>query len=383
MTAVINAVPLSMLQIGLIASPSQTSGSDRYYFELLRALRAQGDQVRGVVLGDPSAIQNPIGDVESFAPEGSRAWRRWTGLRRVMPQLVRGSNIVVSHMAAHAFPVLDQIAARPLVVHFHGPWALEGRADGHGLAKFCLRQVQERSVYSRGARIIALSQAFADILERHYRVDPSIIRIVPGGVDLARFDTRESRAQARERLGWPLDRPVIATVRRLVPTKGIEQLIEAVAMVRAEVPDLFVGIAGTGPLAGDLQRLVHERGLDDTVKFAGYISDEQLPLLYRAADAFVVPTQALEGFGLVVVEALACGTPAIVTPVGGLPEAVRGLDPSLVLAGSSAEHIARGIADAMSGRVPLPSEKACIDYAHSFEWSNIARRVRAIYREVA
>jgi glycosyltransferase involved in cell wall biosynthesis len=238
-------------------------------------------------------------------------------------------------------------------------------------------------VYRRGARIIALSQAFADILERHYRVDPTIIRIVPGGVDLSRFATPESRAQARERLGWPLDRPVIATVGRLIPTKGIEQLIEAAAMIRAEVPDLFVGIAGTGPLAGDLQRLVHERGLDEVVKFVGYISDEQLPLFYRAADAFVVPTQALEGFGLVVVEALACGTPALVTPVGGLPEVVRDLDPGLVLAGTSAANIARGITDALLGRVPLPSEKACIDYTQSFAWQNIAARVHAIYGEVA
>ncbi len=372
-----------MLQIGLIASPSQTSGSDRYYFELLRSLRARGDRVRGVVLGDPYTIQNPVEDVESFAPEGSRAWRRWTGLRRVMPQLVRGSNIVVSHMAAHAFPVLDQICARPLVVHFHGPWALEGRADGVGLAKYCLRQIQERSVYQRGARIIALSQAFADILERHYRVNPSIIRIVPGGVDLARFATREPRAQARERLGWPRDRPTIATVRRLVPTKGIEQLIEAAALIRAEVPDLLVVIAGTGPLAGDLQRRVHERGLDEVVKFAGYISDEQLPLLYRAADTFVVPTQAFEGFGLVVVEALACGTPVLVTPVGGLPEVVRDLDPGLVLTGSGAADIARGVSDALSGRLRLPSEAACIDYAQSFSWKNIAARVHDIYREVA
>ncbi len=372
-----------MLQIGVTASARHISGSDRYYFALLRSLCAQGDRVHGVVLGDPNVVAHPVDGVESFAPEGSRALRRWAGLRRIVPRLVRDSQLIVSHLAAHAFPVLDQICARPLVVHFHGPWALEGRADGVGLAKYCLRQIQERSVYQRGARIIALSQAFADILERHYRVNPSIIRIVPGGVDLARFATREPRAQARERLGWPRDRPTIATVRRLVPTKGIEQLIEAAALIRAEVPDLVVVIAGSGSLAGDLQRLVHERGLDEVVKFTGYVSDEELPLLYRAADAFVVPTQAFEGFGLVVIEALACGTPVLVTPVGGLPEVVRDLDPGLVLTGSGAADIARGVSDALSGRLRLPSEAACIDYAQSFSWKNIAARVHAIYGEVA
>jgi glycosyltransferase involved in cell wall biosynthesis len=119
------------------------------------------------------------------------------------------------------------------------------------------------------------------------------------------------------------------------------------------------------------------------VHFAGHLSEEQLPLAYRAADCVVVPSVALEGFGLTVVEALACGTPALVTPVGGLPEVVRDLDPALVLEASTPDAIARGLAAALRGDVPLPDSDACVDYARRFGWQTIAAQVRDVYREVA
>ena len=374
---------LRTLQIGMTASRRHISGTDRYYLSLLRELPVHGVGVHGVVLGDPESIDDPVPGVESFAPEGATRWRRWSGLRRAVSRGVRESDLIVSHGAPHAFPAIDAIARRPLVVHFHGPWALEGRADGISRSKYFARRLQERTVYGRGLRFIVLSRAFGDVLQHEYGVDPAAVRVIPGGVDPARFATRMTRSDARAELGWPQDRPTIVTVRRLVPTKGIEELIDAVAAVRRDVPDLFVGIAGTGPLASDLLRRVEERGLGDAVTFAGHVSERMLPLLYRAADALVVPTQALEGFGLVVVEALACGTPALVTPVGGLPDVVRDLDPNLIFSGSGAADIARGIRDAFAGAIALPSDEACVAYAQRFAWPVIAARVRDVYREVA
>jgi glycosyltransferase involved in cell wall biosynthesis len=82
-------------------------------------------------------------------------------------------------------------------------------------------------------------------------------------------------------------------------------------------------------------------------------------------------------------ESLASGTPVLVTPVGGLPEAVRDLAPELILGGSEVADIAHGLRDALAGRVALPDEAACLAYAQRFAWPAIAARVADVYREVA
>ncbi|HYZ17524.1 MAG TPA: glycosyltransferase family 4 protein [Candidatus Acidoferrum sp.] len=373
---------LSVLQIGLIASATQTSGSDRYYFSLLRELAPLGVDVRGVVLGDPAAVEEPVPGVASFAPEGSRMVRRWLGLRRTVRPLLRGRNLVVSHWAAHAFPVLDQIRSRPLVVHFHNPWSLEGKAAGIDARRLALRWVQERAVYGSAARFIVLSRANREVLERTYGVPREKIRIVPGAADLRRFSATLSRREARERLGWALDRPTILVAARLVPAKGVGNLIAAIAQVRRAYPDVRLVVVGDGPLAGELRDQVRSSGLEDAVQFAGYLTDS-LPLAYRAADLCVVPSVAFESFGLVAAEALACGTPVLVTPVLGLPEVVSDLEPALVLEGSAPEQLAAGIRAALGGTSPLPDDEACARYAQRFAWPTIAQRVRDVYAEVA
>src|SRR5208283_2425871 len=133
-------------------------------------------------------------------------------------------------------------------------WALESRAEGGSRAKAFARYIVERRVYQAADRFIVLSEAFGDILQRAYRVPAERIRIVRGGVNLARFATPVPRREARERLGWPADRPIVTTVRRLVPSKGIEGLIDAAQAVRRAVPDVLVKILGTGPSFADLER---------------------------------------------------------------------------------------------------------------------------------
>ena len=124
------------------------------------------------------------------------------------------------------------------------------------------------------------------------------------------------------------------TVRRLARRMGLENFIDAVDQLRKKEPSILAVLAGTGPLANELAALVEQKQLQEHVKLAGFVPDADLPLAYRAADLSVVPSIALEGFGLIVLESLAAGTPVVVTPVGGLPEVVSGLFPELILEGS-------------------------------------------------
>jgi glycosyltransferase involved in cell wall biosynthesis len=103
--------------------------------------------------------------------------------------------------------------------------------------------------------------------------------------------------------------------------------------------------------------------------------------LYRAADLSVVPSVALEGFGLIAAESLAAGTPCLVTPVGGLPEIVAGICPDLVLADTRTSTLAEGIKAALRGELKLPDDASCRAYAEAnFAWPLIAERVAACYR---
>ena len=122
--------------------------------------------------------------------------------------------------------------------------------------------------------------------------------------------------------------------------------------------------------------------MSKNVEFLGFIPEATLPVVYAAADLSIVPSSALEGFGLISLESLACGTPVLVTPVGGLPDTVNGLGEDLVLKGTSVDHIAEGLLGWLDGTLCIPSREACREHVlRGFTWDSIARQVCAVYRE--
>jgi glycosyltransferase involved in cell wall biosynthesis len=139
-------------------------------------------------------------------------------------------------------------------------------------------------------------------------------------------------------------------------------------------------IAGKGPLQESLEQQIRERSLENQVRrLLGYLPDRQLPIAYQAADLTVVPSQSLEDFGLVLVKSLACGTPALCTPVGGMPEVVTPFWPEVVTTGTEADAIADRITALLTGQLPLPDRPACRDYAVThFDWQGISQAVRNV-----
>lgn len=363
--------------------PEHAGGLNRMYYNLIRHLPAAGVSARGLITGTPQSA--PEAEVEAFAPARAplpvRLWNARRALREALA--LHPPDLVAAHFALYALPALDLINDPPLVVHFHGPWAGESAAeDEYGLAVKA-KEMLERFVYRRGTRFIVLSEAFRRVLASQYDVPEQHIRRVPGGVETDRFDVDVSAQEARRRLGWPQDRPIVLSVRRLTRRMGLEALITAMKAVREKVPDVLLLVAGKGPLADELEARIRAAGLEAHIRLLGFVPDEELPLAYRAAYLSVVPTVALEGFGLVAVESLAAGTPVLVTPVGGLPEVVHDLNPNLVLEGSTPAHLGARIAAVLMGQGRWPSAEACQQYAREhFEWSVIAKKTRHVYEEV-
>lgn len=379
------AMPTSLrtLQVGLEWFPERPGGLNRVFYDLARHLPEVGVEFTGLVTGSEDVGRDSWGKVVPVCPTAAPLLRRWWQFRKhAARRLKEGYSLVAGHFALNTFPLLGLLDSRPLVIHFHGPWASEAAREGAGRLGTGMRRAMERAVYRRGALSITLSRAFARVLESGYGVPAERIRVVPGGVDLSPFADLPGRDGARSALGWPGDRPIVLAVRRLVRRMGLEDLIAAADLVRRSQPDVLLLIAGSGALRGDLEVLIADRGLGDHVRLLGRLPDTQLPLAYRAADLTVVPTVALEGFGLIVVESLAAGTPVLVTPVGGLPEVVAGLSPNLVVEATGPAPLADALLRALRGELELPGADACRAYAAAHhDCRGAAAGVAKVYRE--
>ena len=158
---------------------------------------------------------------------------------------------------------------------------------------------------------------------------PEVVQIPPG-VDPGRFSplTGNARDDARRTLGLPVDGPLVVSASRLVPRKGMDVLIEATTRLVAHRPGLNVAIAGAGRDTGRLRTLAGRQGLGRRVHLLGRLSDAQLAQLYAVADVFVMLCRnrwaglEQEGFGIVFLEAAACGVPQVAGDSGGAAEAV-------------------------------------------------------------
>jgi glycosyltransferase involved in cell wall biosynthesis len=376
---------MRVLQTGLHWLGSGSGGLDRVFFDMAQALPAFGIEVSGLVVSPDDAAAQTAGRIQTFAPPAAGLFGRLAGARSKIGTLVsqRAINLIAPHFALHVAGALDRLAGLPIVMHFHGPWADEAALDGAGRTSSTLKRWVETLVYRRATRVIVLSPAFADIVIDQYGVPADKVCIVPGAVALSRFDHGCSREAARQRLGWPLDRPIVLSVRRLAPRMGLDRLIAAMSGVVRSVPEALLYIAGRGGQDAALRRQVAAAGLDDHVTFLGFVPEQDLALAYTAADLHVVPSIALEGFGLSAAEALAAGTPSLVTPVGGLPDVVSGLSADLVLPSSQTPVIADGIIAALRGTSPLPGPEACRRHAaQNFDLARAASQTATIYRDV-
>lgn len=241
----------------------------------------------------------------------------------------------------------------PCCYFFHSPWAHEFlfqrkvRVAGLSPALRLREYIEDRAVRSFD-RIAVFSRTMAELLHsEHPRAAPPTI-ITPG-IDLERFHPVPNRRESRRRLNWPVDDLLLLVVRRMVPRMGLDLLIRAFHLITPSLPDVRLLIGGSGPLRYDLETLTEELGISDRVLFLGYIPDDDLAEAYGAADLVIMPTRALEGLGLVTLEAMACGTAVVATPVGGNVELLEPFRPELIAGSVSHEEMAYVLRDVISG----------------------------------
>ncbi len=351
--------------------PDTIGGQARVASETAWRLAERGHDVLAIVRdAEVSPVPAPAGGVRVVRVPAGRLPRTASdpvATARAAGRLARGADVVVTHLPTTAVGILAARLPVPLVLVYHASLWREllfdrsRGAPGTGRALETSFRLLERLAVEGADRILVLSEfSRAQLVGDHPQV-ASKVRVVSGGADTQRFDTTLGRPAARRAVGVDREATLLVTVRRLEPRMGVEQLLIAMALLD-RLPGLELAIVGTGSRDGALRRLAAQLGLDDRVRFVGAVSDDGLPSWYRAADLFVLPSLAYEGFGLVTAEALACGTPVVGTPVGATPELLGDLEPRLLASGTSPRALARAIETALELDCP-PLRRRCSAYA--------------------
>jgi D-inositol-3-phosphate glycosyltransferase len=264
----------------------------------------------------------------------------------------------------------------PLVVSFHTLARVKDGASTGDQPEPLFRKRGEARVIRAADRIIAPTEIERGQLLELYGADASNIFVAPPGVDLERFRPGD-RDAARRRFGFT-DDPLVVFVGRLQPFKGTGVAVDALARLRRMVPDAQLAIVGGDSPRGSRGERVRLRlqalrlGVSDRLRFLEPVTHDELPDLYRAADVVVVPS-ASESFGLVALEAEACGTPVVATAVGGLRLTVRDSETGYLVDRRDPQAFAAALSRILSD----PSARArlganAVRLAHKFPWARTA-----------
>lgn len=250
----------------------------------------------------------------------------------------------------------------------------------------------EQRIVHFADRLVAATPAEEEQLCALYGADPRKISIIPPGVDLCNFHPRR-KLDVRRRLGLSPDRRIALFVGRIEPLKGIDTIIQATAHLRARHPELVkhltVAIVGGSPWAAQvdaemarLQKLRAELKLERTVRFLGARQQTVLPAFYSAADLVLMPSH-YESFGMVGLEAMACGAPVIASAVGGLAHLVKDGLTGFLVPPQEPEELADRMDLLLSDELlRWQMGRAARKEARSYGWRPIAERILALYEEV-
>ncbi len=393
--------------------PERIGGTYSYIYELGRGLAARGHDV-DVIAATREPVAGPPFDLEGMTVH-TYAYKKINPVYSTLQHLRRTKEIFegihkdrpVDVLSVHDSHLGLRAARSPLgrsicqIPTYHAPVFLEFRfntawkieSEPSAVRRAVMRATEpplelwqrrfEEGVLQAADGVIVLSEYSKGHIRNLFpAVDPAKVRVIQGGVDAERFAPAPDKSAVRKQLGYD-DSTYLVTVRNLMPRMGLEQLVDAMALIKARGERVRLVVCGAGPLRESLERRIRESGLEGAVELTGRVSDEDLVRHYQAADAFVLPTTAMEGFGISTMEALSTNLPAIGTPAGATPEILNAIDPRLLTSDTTAEGIAGGITSWLEWR----SEEAGTtryrdEVLEKYAWPRVVEIIEGYYEEV-
>jgi phosphatidylinositol alpha-1,6-mannosyltransferase len=372
--------------------PPRHGGSGRWFWEIYRRL----PRAEVVIAAGENARQNEFDEATDLHVErlpltlGQWGLRSVEGLRgywkafRSLRKLIRSAQIDAIH-AGRNLPegllarALKSWCRIPYVCYVHGE---EVNTAGTSRELTWLT----RRVLAGAEFLIANSKNTAQLLQQEWNQPQEKVRVLHPGVDTERFIPAVADPVVRGRLGWG-DRTVVLTVGRLQLRKGQDQMIRALPAIRKAIPDVLYSIVGDGPEGDLLRRLAAQAGVDDCVQFLDEMADEQLVSCYQQCDLFALPNRQvdkdIEGFGMVLLEAQACGKAVLAGTSGGTGETMRVPQTGRLVCCDTAETLAAQVVEMLSDRAELArmgnaARQWVVDH---FDWAALTRQAQQLFEE--
>lgn len=323
--------------------------------------------------GYPDVYTRTAGFVEGLQPRLVAAAE--PALRHWRPDVVHGHDWVV----ADAATALAERVRCPLVMTVHATES--GLYDGDLPNEFSRRRHDvERSMVRQAAAAIVCSTAMRDEVVSRLGADHRSVVMVPNGVDPSRWrSSATERAAARQRVG-STDAPLLVLVGRLEHEKGAQDAIEALSRLSGQYGDAHLALVGDGARAGDLAAQAENAGIAARVHLLGRLGDADVAAMLGAADVALVPSR-YEPFGLVALEAMAAGTPVVVSDTGGLRDIVSDGTTGLVVPPGEPAALAEAVASLLGDRARRDEmgRAGAARVGTRFGWDAVAAATRRVY----
>jgi phosphatidylinositol alpha-1,6-mannosyltransferase len=371
--------------------PPKTGGSGRWFWEIYRRLSRDA---YAIAAGEDPRQEDfdRTHDLRvARLPLSLRAWglvsveglRGYARAIRRLRRLIAAEQIGMVH-CGRCLP--EGVMALALRLCTGVPYACYVHGEDVGTAR-CSREhrwLADR-VLRAASFLIANSRNTERILVEEWGIPQDRIRLLHPGVDTGRFVPAPPHRSLRADLGWD-DRPVVLTVGRLQLRKGHDQMIRALTTIREAVPGILYTIAGDGEERAALEGLVDHEGMGGHVQFLGEIDDDRLVQCYQQCDLFVLPNRQvgrdIEGFGMVLLEAQACGKPVIAGASGGTAETMQIAETGLVVSCDGPDVLAQAVIELLAD----PDRRARMGAAardwvvERFDWESLSRQAEAIFQ---
>jgi len=271
----------------------------------------------------------------------------------------------------------------PFVVTYHNDAPESGGLFIRNWANKTYSRTLLKRVLNGADTIIATSNSYINesMFLGDYR---DKIKVIPNGINLKEFENPLSSVECRSKLGLPMDKKIILFFGNIVSYKGPHILLKSIKLLKNQINDFIVVFAGRGGMQEELVKMAEKLGIEENIRFTGYVDDALKPLYFKSADIFCLPSITIaEAFGIVNLEAMASGIPIVSTRLGGIPDVVEDGKNGLLAEPGDEKSLAKALTYLMENgdaaeKMGNYGNKKVKDYS----WEKIAEKTEKIYNKL-